>query len=67
MEEKEVEKQHKAAVSNNLMREEGVHVEEKEGDIVNLVQQSVQQEDSQCREIKKKGGIGAAAGRKGAS
>ena len=67
MEEKEAEKQHKTAVNNNLMREEGVTVEEKEGDIVNLVQQSVQQEDSQCREIKKKGGIGAAVGRKGAS
>ena len=59
------EKEHKTVINNNLMREDGVHVEEKEGDIVNLVQQSVQQEDSQCREIKKKNVGPAAGGRKG--
>jgi hypothetical protein len=31
----------KTVINNNLMREDGVHVEEKEGDIVNLVQSSV--------------------------
>ena len=39
MEEKEQGK-HKTAINNNLMREEeGIQVEEKEGDILNLVQQ----------------------------
>ncbi len=64
MEEQPKQQRHKtAAFSNNLMRDDIVHIEEKDGDIVNLVQQSVQQEDSQCREIKR----GVAASRKPAS
>jgi hypothetical protein len=32
------EKEHKTVINNNLMRENSMNVEEKEGDIVNLVQ-----------------------------